>query len=123
MSDAAQLYQKLLTDTIRKQMLILGPQITLLKIHNVPELTVSEDGTVASLGPKPEETVTRFLEEFRELSAPLVKKTMQPLLSALGPGITQTQPATPTNQSQTKPVTESTPTQTDNKNQGLVPKT
>jgi hypothetical protein len=86
--DSAQLYQKLLTDAIHKQMIILGPQITLLKVHNVPNLTVSEDGTVASLGPKPEETVTRFLEEFRELSAPLVKKTMQPLLSALGPGVT-----------------------------------
>jgi hypothetical protein len=83
MSDAAQLYQKLLTDAIRKQMLILGPQITLLKAHNVPELVVTDDGTVAALGPRPEETVTRFLEQFRDLSAPLVKKTMQPLLSAI----------------------------------------
>src|SRR6266550_9113756 len=92
MSDTAQVYQKLLTDTIRKQMIILGPQITLLKIHNIPGLTVTEDGTVASLGVKPEETVTRFLEEFRELSAPLVKKTMQPLLSALGPGMAAPSP-------------------------------
>jgi hypothetical protein len=100
--DSAQLYQKLLTDAIRKQILILGPQITLLKIHNVPNLAVTDDGTVASLGSKPEETVTRFLEEFRDLSAPLVKKTMQPLLSALGPAAapetnqpnpTQSQPA------------------------------
>ena len=90
MSDAAQLYQKLLTDAIRKQIVILGPQITLTKSRNVPGLTVSEDGTVASLGPNPEETVTRFLEEFRELSAPLVRKTMQPLLSALGTGTTPT---------------------------------
>ncbi len=87
MSDAAQLYQKLLTDAIRKQMIILGSQITLVKLHNIPNLTVTEDGTVASLGTKPEETVTQFLEEFRELSAPLVKKTMQPLLSAIGPGM------------------------------------
>src|SRR6266700_700460 len=111
MSDAAQLYQKLLTDTIRKQMIILGPQITLLKAHNVPELTVSDDGTVASLGPKPEETVTKFLEEFRELSAPLVKKTMQPLLSALGPGVT-----TP---SQPQPASQPNPSQTENTNKDL----
>lgn len=96
MNDAAQLYQKLLTEAIHKQMLILGPQITLLRIHNVPNLTVAEDGTVASLGPRPEETLTRFLEEFRELSVPLVKKTMQPLLNAIGsvqaPVTTQPQP-------------------------------
>jgi hypothetical protein len=113
--DSAQLYQKLLTDAIRKQMLILGPQITFLKIHNVPSLTVSDDGTVVSLGEKPEETVTQFLEEFRELSAPLVKKTMQPLLSALGTGLSPAQnkanpvpeiPAKPENQNVGKSETQ-----------------
>ena len=84
MSDTAQVYQKLLTDAIRKQMIILGPQITLLKVHTVPGLTATDDGTVAALGDKPEETVTHFLEKFRELSSPLVRKTMQPLLSAMG---------------------------------------
>ena len=90
MNDAAQVYQKLLTDTIRKQIIILGPQITFLKIHNIPNLAVTNDGVVASLGAKPEETVTRFIEEFRELSAPLVRKTMQPLLNAIGPSVTPT---------------------------------
>ena len=100
MSDTAQLYKQLLTDAIRKQMIILGPQITLLKVHNVPNLTITEDGTVASLGSKPEETVTRFLEQFRDLSAPLVKKTMQPLLGAMGTlpnaATVLPQPTTPT---------------------------
>jgi len=119
MSDAAQLYQQLLTDAIRKQMVFLGPQITLLKIRNISGLTVTNDGTVASLGGKPEEVVTRFIAEFRDLSAPLVKKTMQPLLNALEPGIiAQTQPqgqATPPAQPQQQP--------TANTNQGLNPKT
>lgn len=89
MSDSVQLYQKLLTDAIHKQMTILGPQITLLKVRNVTGLTVTDDGTVATLYGNPEVIVTRFLEEFRELSSPLVKKTMQPLLSAIGPSISQ----------------------------------
>jgi hypothetical protein len=112
MSDAAQLYQKLLTDAIRKQMVILGPQITFLKIHNVPNLIVSDDGTVVSLGEKPEETITRFLGEFRELSSSLVKKTMQPLLSALGPGISpvSNKPnSTPENSAKPAPQNVSTP--------------
>ena len=101
MSDTAQVYQKLLTDAIRKQMIILGTQITLLKVHSVPGLTVTDDGTVASVGEKPEETVTQFLEAFRDLSVPLVKKTMQPLLSALGTTKTPTTAPSPTDQ--TKP--------------------
>jgi hypothetical protein len=115
--DSAQFYQKLLTEAIRKQIIILGPQITLVKTRNIPGLIVSEDGSVVSLGEKPIDTVTRFLEQFRELSAPLVKKTMQPLLSTLGSGnIIQ-------NQTQPHPITQPKPLQTENTNQGLVPKT
>lgn len=119
MSDAAQLYQQLLTDAIRKQMVILGPQITLLKVRNVPGLTVTNDGTVASLGGKPEDVVTRFIAEFRDLSAPLVKKTMQPLLSALEPGIiTPQQP-----QGQTTSPAQPQQQPTANTNQSSVQKT
>ena len=82
-------YQKLLTDAIRKQIVILGPQITFLKTRNVPGLTVTDDGTVSALTGNPEATITRFLEEFRELSSPLVKKIMQPLLSTIGPKLDQ----------------------------------
>ena len=89
MSDTAQLYQKLLNDAIRKQMTILGPQITLMKVRNVQGLTVTDAGAVATLANNPEDVVTNFLEEFRDLSSPLVKKTMQPLLSAIGPTLAQ----------------------------------
>lgn len=81
---AAHDYQKLLTEAVRKQMLILGPQITLLKVHNVPGMTVTPDGTVTTLTDTPQNVVTHFLEQFRDLSSPLVKKTMQPLLSVIG---------------------------------------
>ncbi|HVA96356.1 MAG TPA: hypothetical protein VND99_01755 [Candidatus Acidoferrales bacterium] len=85
MSDTAQDFQKLLTEAIRKQIIILGPQITLLKAHNVPGMTVSEDGTVIALSGNPSDVVTQFLEQFREISGPLLKKTMKPLLSTLSP--------------------------------------
>ena len=38
-------YKKLLTQVIQKQMVILGPGITLSKARNVKGLTVSDDGT------------------------------------------------------------------------------
>ncbi len=89
MSETAQLYQKLLNDAIRKQMTILGPQITLMKVRNVTGLTVTDAGAVATLDTNAEDVVTRFLEEFRDISSPLVRKTMQPLLSAIGPTLAQ----------------------------------
>jgi len=89
--DTAQLYQKLLNDAIRKQVIILGRHIVLMKVRNISGVTVSDDGTILGMSGKPEDIVTRFVEEFRELSSPLVKKTMQPLLSALTP-VTQQQP-------------------------------
>lgn len=89
MSETAQFYEKLLNDAVRKQIIILGKQIVLMKARNVQGLQVTDEGTVSILSEKPEEVVTHFLEEFRSLSAPLVKKTMQPLLSALGTTVTQ----------------------------------
>jgi hypothetical protein len=84
MINSAQDAQKLLTDTIHKQMIILGPQITLLKAHNVGGMTVTADGTVTAVSGNPGDVVTKFLEQFRDLSSPLVKKTMKPLLSTVG---------------------------------------
>ena len=95
MSDTAQDYQKLLSDALQKQILILGPQITLLKAHNVSGLSMTNDGMVTAISGDPQKVVTQFLEEFRGLSAPLVKKTMKPLLSLVLPPqqvITETTP-------------------------------
>ena len=83
MTDTAQNYQKLLTEVLQKQIIILGPQITMTKVHNVQGLNVSDDGTVQSIAGDPKEVAIKVLEQFRELSPLLVKKTMQPLLSAI----------------------------------------
>jgi hypothetical protein len=126
MSDTAQLYQKLLTDAIHKQMTVLGPQITLIKVRTIEGLTVTDDGSVASLSSNPEAVVTRFLEEFREISSPLVKKTMQPLLSTIGPKLDQAITQTPPPPNQTQNVNQASGNGnqgTGNKEQGkkLVP--
>ena len=62
-------------------------------------LTVADNGTVSILSNNPEEVVTHFIEQFRDLSSPLVKKTMQPLLSAIEP----TGQSTQITQTETKP--------------------
>jgi hypothetical protein len=80
-------YQKLLTEVIRKQIVILGPSITLAKARNVQGLTVADDGTVTSLNGNPQLLTQQLIEQFMELSGLIVKKTMEPLLTNY-PGLT-----------------------------------
>ena len=80
-------YKKLLTDVIKKQIVILGPGITLAKARNVKGLTVADDGTVADMQGQPQELIQALIEQFVQLSGLIVKKTMEPLLSAYPDGV------------------------------------
>lgn len=73
-------YKKLLSDVIKKQILLLGPTITLSRVRNVKGLTVTDDGTVTAIAEPPIDTVKAVIEEFVELSGLIVKKTLEPLL-------------------------------------------
>lgn len=75
-------HQKLLTEVIQKQIIILGPSITLAKARNVPGLTVADDGTVVAMSGDPQELTQKLIEQFMELSGLIVKKTMEPLLAS-----------------------------------------
>ncbi len=79
-------YQKLLSDVIKKQIIILGPTITITKARNVPGLTVQDDGTVNAISGNPQEITQHLIEQFMELSGLIVKKTMEPLLASY-PGL------------------------------------
>ncbi len=96
-------YKKLLTEVIQKQMVVLGPQITLTKARNVKGLTVADDGTVTDIQGAPQEMIQSLIDQFVQLSGLIVKKTMEPLLSVYPDGVAAAgitaaqapQPATP----------------------------
>lgn len=91
-------YKKLLTEVIQKQMVILGPGITLTKARNVKGLVVAEDGTVTDIQGPPQALIQGLIDQFVQLSGLIVKKTMEPLLSVYPDGAmnqTQPLPATP----------------------------
>lgn len=83
MNDSVINYQQLLTDTLQKQIIILGPSITLAKARHVQGLHITDDGRVSSIEGNPQEISIKLLEQFRELSPLMVKKTMRPLLNAI----------------------------------------
>lgn len=84
-------YKQLLTQVIKKQIIILGPDITLAKARNVAGLTVADDGTVMQISGDSQLLTQKLVEQFVQLSGEIVKKTMEPLLS-----LSQAIPATPT---------------------------
>lgn len=73
-------YKKLLTEVIKKQIVILGPDITLAKARNVAGLEVADDGTILNITGNPQEIVQKLIDQFVQLSGLIVKKTMEPLL-------------------------------------------
>lgn len=83
-------YKKLLTEVIQKQMVILGPSITLAKARNVKGLTVADDGSVTSIEGQPQALIQGLIDQFVQLSGLIVKKTMEPLLSMYPNGVAQT---------------------------------
>ncbi len=83
-------YKKLLTEVIQKQMVILGPSITLAKARNVKGLTVADDGSVVNMDGQPQEMIQGLIDQFVQLSGLIVKKTMEPLLSMYPDGVAET---------------------------------
>jgi len=73
-------FKKLLTEIIQKQVIILGPQIAILKARNVAGLDVADDGTVNKIDGDPSVKLQELINEYVSLSGLIVKKTMEPLL-------------------------------------------
>ena len=105
MNPQGQDYKQLLTAVIKKQIVILGPDITLSKARNVKGLTVAQDGTVTDVQGEPQAVTQALIDQFVQLSGLIVKKTMEPLLNMSQPA--QPAPA----QTPTQPAAATAPTQ------------
>lgn len=73
-------YNRVISELIKKQIIILGPDITLAKVRNVQGLTVDEKGDVVSVVGDPQVVLQDLINHFVELSGLIVKKTMESIL-------------------------------------------
>lgn len=80
MSENMENYKKLMTDVIQKQIVILGPDIAIMKAKNVSTLTIADDGAVIEIKEDPQRALQQLIDEYVTLSGLIVKKTMEPLL-------------------------------------------
>jgi len=75
-------YKQLLSQLIKKQMLILGSEITLSKVRNVTGVTVDINGDVQKIEGDPQALLQSLINQFVELSGLIVKKTMESILTS-----------------------------------------
>ncbi len=80
-------YKNLMSELIKKQIVILGPDISLAKARGVSGLTVSDDGTITNIAGDPKIILQQLIDTFVSLSGLIIKKTMEPLLANY-PGLT-----------------------------------
>lgn len=75
-------YKNLITEIIRKQMDILGPEIALRKASNVKGLKINEFGQVTSLASgDPQIVLQKLVEEYISLSGEIVKNILGPVFA------------------------------------------
>jgi hypothetical protein len=69
-------YTALISEVIKKQSVILGPEIAILKARSVKDLVVENDGRVVSVGSNPKETLQKLVDQYVELSGQIVKNAL-----------------------------------------------
>ena len=69
-------YSELIGAIIKKQAIILGPEIAILKARSVPGLMVDNDGKVTGVGDNPKETLQNLVDKYVELSGQIVKNAL-----------------------------------------------
>jgi len=74
-------YKALMSEIIQKQIVILGPDISVLKARNVKELQVEDDGTVSAVNGDPQAVLQALIDEYVALSGQIVKNILGSIMS------------------------------------------
>ncbi len=69
-------YKQMFTEIIQKQIVILGPQIAVLKARNVPGVTVTDDGVVTDVAGNEQMALQKLIDEYVSLSGEIVKNAV-----------------------------------------------
>ncbi len=69
-------YKSIITEIIKKQIVILGPQIAVLKARGVSGLDVTDEGEVTNIEGEPHATLQALIDQYVELSGQIVKNAL-----------------------------------------------
>jgi hypothetical protein len=73
-------YQDLMTDLVKKQMVMLGPGVAVSKARKIAALTVTDDGQVTAVAGDPQAALNQLVSEYMNLSGQIAKMTLTSLL-------------------------------------------
>ncbi len=74
------IYKNMLTDLIKKEMIMLGPNVALGTVRKVNGITVSEDGTVTDITGEPQIVMEGVANAFMNLSGQIAQMTLKTIL-------------------------------------------
>ena len=69
-------YKQMLTEIIKKQIIILGPEIAVLKARGVDGLKTSDDGVVTDVTEPEQVVLQKLIDEYVALSGEIVKNAV-----------------------------------------------
>lgn len=79
--ESKQEYAQLITQIIKKQIAILGPDVAVLKAQKVEGLEVDQEGNVEKLDQEGQKTLQKLIDQYVGLSGQIVKSAIKPLLA------------------------------------------
>ena len=74
-------YKQMLSEIIKKQIIILGPQIAVLKARNVQGLKVNDEGDVISVDGPEQVILQKLIDEYVALSGEIVKNAVNSIFA------------------------------------------
>ena len=89
MPDEKETYKALLSEIIAKQIVILGPDMAVMRARSVSGLEVSDDGKVLNFSEEPSVVVQKLVDKYVELSGQIVKNALGSIFAKY-PSIKQT---------------------------------
>ncbi len=74
-------YQNVITDLIKKQMVMLGPNVAIAQAKLVNGLTVNDDGVVSQITGDPQVVLSDIAKQFMALSGAIAQMTLESLIT------------------------------------------
>lgn len=79
--DTKNQYMSVITDLIKKQMVMLGPNVALGQARKVAGLTTGEDGTVKELSGDPQSVLAAVAKQYMALSGQIAQMTLESVIT------------------------------------------
>lgn len=80
MAEDFEQYKSIITDLIKKQVVILGPSVALGTAKKIAGLTISNDGTVTDVTSDPHAALSALAQGYMSLSGQIAQNTLSSIL-------------------------------------------